>query len=520
MDIPDLMINIATLHDKSLKQIEILSKNFAFEVDSKILNKKEIKYADIKGKSKFDENVKKYFSDHLPIYKDTGENIIITWNIGIGNNNQSKPFELIKEFLSDDQLEEIKHLLLDNIANMVMIYVNNMILLKKPVILHLQECSLDIHTKINRKACIRTESVEPAVGTGVPVSLKFHSDFMPQVIATVKESKEGLRAKIYYNPDPEDTHHHLNLGLSSFVFSHMHNIINVKLYPTSAKLFKEPKKKDGLDQNELHLESRINLVLIRMDDVLYVHYNLHFKKHQDRWQKGDENKRIQERLELYSKDIFLDIKDQTKTEDMDSYKQVLFKKVDEIQKVNNLISLTLDRKQLTITDNKTFIVCNNRYMCGDFNVQLDFLEIPNNMNYNKDTDKVDYIIEITRISHEAIKINPPHKNIGATRDKLLGTLPTASFYSKTRHHTLESKKHETGIHSADWRVSRTPDTPKISKFDSYEPRDEKPSGDRWEPSGDRRRPSGDRWRPSGDTWRKKYLKYKEKYLKLKLELDL
>jgi hypothetical protein len=122
--------------------------------------------------------------------------------------------------------------------------------------------------------------------------------------------------------------------------------------------------------------------------------------------------------------------------------------------------------------------------------------------------------------HPETKPKIPEESFSSTR--------AASSYSKTGYHTQDKKKAgKPGIDSHDWRTSRTPDTSNISKFGShsYEPRDEKPPGDRWIPSGKRWEPSGTPRTPgdsksSGKTWRKKYLKYKEKYLKLKLELDL
>ena len=493
---------IEQIHNISLEQIKELAGTLASQIDSTIGKSIDF-YKNIPNASPYTINVKNYLSDHLPIYRETEEHIIIMWNIGIGNQNQSQPYLLIKNYIvGADKKNYWKNLIIDNIITAVLTYVKNMMSFEKPIILHLQECSYNFYRKLNLRVPEIIESVGEA---GDPPGLNFTSDFMPQVIAEVKNVDNTLRVWLHYVSNLEGNLKPYTLGLSSFLFCHDDKRIDLKLYPTSANLFEERIK----SETELHLESRINLVLINIDEKQYIHYNLHFKKQSSSKQIENENRRIENRLKTYSETAFVDIIDQTKDERkyIQCYKKALIDAIEDIAATNDLITLTTDHK-LTITNKERFLDSYPKYMCGDFNQELINLSIPPNINFTGDIRKdVDYILELrdpkaTVSSGKKPPYIPPH-----LRDRKSGEAAASSDKKPYE----EARTNAIGMRRVETRVT-------VASSDKKPDEDTGSSASDWRTG--KLRPREKAFTNFGSKWGNKYLKYKEKYLKLKLELGL
>jgi hypothetical protein len=466
-----------TIHSNALKKIETISNNFnaCFTANKSSILKKFLKRdMDISKvvyppnpssllRNRFLSNKVKYFSDHLPIFEESDNMIIISWNIGIGENNTPWPYKLIEEYIQNEILSQRKNikdyfqhdklfkiLIVEHVVKIIYTYVEEMKRCRKPIVIHLQECSYDVYSKLKMKL----------------EGQNFSSDFMPQEIAKIKE-KDGVMdiAKLFYIEErlvKYNDHTH-KLGLSSFIFCPLGNTTNIKIYPTSADLC-EKENKNGI--YEIILESRINLVLIELNGQKYIHYNLHLKKGK---LALTNSKYI---LNIYSRNKFINIKDDTIGRN-EPYKKALLGAMSTDSSPNNIIEIR--DGILRFRDEEEFNIEGSRYMCGDFNAELTQLirsrDLAPNVRINPTADRVDYIVEITTPAVASVASVASVGSVGS-----VGSVASViSIPSLTSAQVV-------------------PSVPKLSVDDEDE--------------------------AMGGGWEQKYFKYKSKYLKLKKELGL
>jgi hypothetical protein len=475
--------DIETKHMEALRNIQVVTNKFYEYFNSnkeEILSNCGVKLSDMEpsdidrvmkcivyppvdlsaDRERFTHNKIKYFSDHLPITKEYDNTIIITWNIAIGSNNSPCMYEKLKDIIKRctetfKTNVAFRDVMIQRLIDIIIIYVTEMEKCRKPIVLHLQECSYDVYTKLQQKL------------TGK----KFTSKFMPQVIAKVRGNADDNKVKLYYIEEKLTTYRNneLTLGLCTFIFADRRTTINLKIYPTSAKLFKKKEddtkeKEDDTKEKEdetkekydLYLESRINLVDMTINGTKLLHYNLHLKKENSRV-LYDKCAGI---LKLYSDTNFVDIIDDTKGT-VNDLKKLL---IDEIRRdisSDNIIKIEDGELHFKDTELITTYTSGARYMCGDFNYNLSRLSgLPVNIIIDRDGDKVDFIVKINR-------------GVAAARSS--------------------------GVDAASWRTSDKSsgfDASKKSRFNRH------------------KNPGSD-----APSWRQKYLKYKAKYLKLKAMYD-
>ena len=507
------------IHDDALKKIEKISDDFyskfnrektailnGFQKEGMVRNIDSIRYPPFpeeevlpkkhvffseergfRGKHRFPEerrvpeqhdkfllNKIKFFSDHLPIFEENENTVIISWNIGIGENNSPWPYQIIAKTVKAEVKTKYKNNktfktnTVECMVNIINTYVTDMEEYGKPIVLHLQECSYDVYNKL--KDNFKEKN--------------FSGSFMPQELAKAKSTTEArlyyIEERLKYYPSPE-----IRVGLSSFIFPiTKEDTTNIKIYPTSAELSDHWNKDDA--KYELVLKSRINLVYIQLNDQIYIHYNLHLKKDSPEV-NNRESKTI---LINYSKKKFINIED-TSTEETKSLKPILIKTINDCVLADNIIKI-FDGK-LKFFSSLNFNNVGARYMCGDFNTKLARLTgFPTNIKINRnDTEKIDYIVKIEDVEEVEVEGEEGMVDEGVRTGVVVAETPGAEEKAKGVVVAETPDAEEKGV-----VVTEMPDVDEKAKGVVMA---EMPGAEDIDGVG----------------WKQKYFKYKSKYLKLK-----
>ena len=404
--------NIHKIHSDAMGKIQSISHNFIKYFNS---NKVDILRNFMKnGRDTVDinypppyENAKifnitNYFSDHVPILKELDDMIIISWNIGIGDNNSPYPYQIIEEGIKYKKREQFKNNdyfkneTINCLVQIINCYIREISKCGKNIVLHLQECSFDAYNKIKI----------------IFAGIKYSSGFMPQEIAKVKVDEDKLVTKLFYIEECLTTYNSnkLKLGLSSFIFGNRPvDDLDIKIYPTSATLYESITKIYNKykvhikNEEELILDSRINLVLIKINDKKYIHYNLHIKKLtciKDESTRECDIRAVEKSekiLNTYCNNNFINILDDRIGRLDIKFTQVLFSSIDSNKLPNNIYEI--DGGEILFKHEEQFNIPGDRYICGDYNALLhNYIglldDIRNKIVIESKSSGVDYIIKI------------------------------------------------------------------------------------------------------------------------------
>jgi len=209
---------------------------------------------------KYRENIVVFLSDHSPIHDERGRNNIISWNVGIAEN------EILFDYLKEIKIKSIKTpftftkpaidspsdvKLLELKARLIVEYIKYY--KDKNTIVHLQECSGRLYNKIKNLLTSDSEI--------------FSSYFNPQTLIYISEDLST--ATSYYTASPES---HNQSGLCTFVFfPSREDIKSIRLIPCNLYLNKDNSsgfKLDGRGCKVKGLETITNNTI----------YNVHLKQ--------------------------------------------------------------------------------------------------------------------------------------------------------------------------------------------------------------------------------------------------
>ena len=401
--------NTEKIHSDAMGKIKLISDNFTkdFNFQKVDILKKFMKnegekivvidYPPSDRRAKI-FNITNYFSDHVPILKELDDMIIISWNIGIGDNNSPYPYQIIEEEIKNTIKDkrnfknnnDFKDITINCLVKIINCYIREISKCGKKIVLHLQECSFDAYNKIK---IIFTD-------------IKYSSSFMPQEIAKVKVDNGKLVTKLFYIEEYLKTYNSngLKLGLSSFIFGNPPDDLDIKIYPTSATLY-EVYEERTKTAKELILDSRINLVLITINSKKYIHYNLHIKKltcEKDESMNNCELRAVvnsKKILNTYYNNKFINILDDRKGDPDEIFKNMLFLSINNELSSDNIFKIDIDGNNILFKDEEQFNIPGDRYICGDYNALLRkyilFLrDIDNKIVIESTSNGVDYIIKI------------------------------------------------------------------------------------------------------------------------------